>query len=350
MSKSITVWPSCMLEEGDDLWIFHGKLNLLLVYNTKSDKISVKGCLPDNKTIFEYNIGSMCMNNDYVFLFPLRGKRIYRYDIHNDLFEEIKYPHVVDDIALFGGAAIYNNDIYIMPIQYPFILKICGNDLYAQIAIDYSAFCKSIGIEFNDSSFLSRPIEYNNSLVSIIEGTNVIIEFDMMREKLASHKVKNKQHCIDLVSDGDRIAIGTYNKNEVIILDKGFQICKNVTIYDQDTFLLEDWGRCFAVVSEYEGDMSVYDYEGNLVIRRKPNKRDVCDCIKYSYGYGLGYRGHNNSYYYDRTEYKLLILSNPIKEVVLNVFADDICISQVEPIIENEYLDLNWFIDKSMDS
>lgn len=74
MSKSITVWPSCMLEEGDDLWIFHGKLNLLLVYNTKSDKISVKGCLPDNKTIFEYNIGSMCMNNDYVFCFLLGEK------------------------------------------------------------------------------------------------------------------------------------------------------------------------------------------------------------------------------------------------------------------------------------
>lgn len=297
----IEVWPSAMVIDGDILWIFHGKLNLLLSYDLIRNITKIKGTLPQEEVYKELLIASMCKIGQSLYLIPAWGQSLYRYDINTETFEKIAYPEEEDyrGSILFCGMHILQGLIYCIPSAYPYILQINPLTNTVRKIINVKNIMKQYG--FSGRELINDFVYFNDKFICVIEATNKLLVLDLKKgvEKLIA--VGNSNDCyygINVINK--KIYLCTWDQHEIIILKENLEIMDRISNIPYNQFWLLTCGNILIVDSACDGQFLIINEFGELLSTENKKKRSCIDFLYYSYYYGVVCSSPNYILYFDR--------------------------------------------------
>lgn len=348
--RKIRVWPSCMVEEEDVLWIMHGKANVLLKYDLSMQSIGVEAVLQDEEWFQECLVENICMVDEKIYLFPATGKLSYCYDKTTQKVQHLDFPKQVNDncIVKFSGIKAIGNNIYIFPSQYPWLLKYNTQSGSFEKIADTRGLLEKYGMDKN--LYVSGLAQIGNRLVSVVEGTNYLRIFYMESEKIDMVEVGGYDGGFyDVVSNNGRVVLST-DRGEVVLLSEDFEIQMKVDCLGIDFFSVQPWGDYFAISSADDGRILIADYEGHIRSRQNNLSGRESESFCYSYHHGLGLRGSKRDYFYNRHDNCLWIIKNNeiVDEIVLEICFSDVCYDSKKVIYEREIGMLEWWLNQKM--
>lgn len=116
--------PSAFCVVGDDIWMFHSMMNLLVKYNIVSKTTKIIGQLGGEENIHGTLISDMFYTNGHLIMIPCWAKRIHTYDIKNHSFSEINFDKNSSVNGLFIKSFCVGEKIYCLPFKSNSIVEI----------------------------------------------------------------------------------------------------------------------------------------------------------------------------------------------------------------------------------
>lgn len=175
----IPVWAQAFCKVDDELWLVHGKLNILLKYNIGEDKLYYVDSLAGS-LFGMYKYCSLQYVGGKIYFIPIMADKIICYDIATQKFSHISFPmdQQYAGMAKFRKALTVKEKIYVFPTFYPYIL--CVNTV--NNTVEYSFDVKKILAENNipQSSYIHDVAVYDrNILMCLLYKSNKILLLDI---------------------------------------------------------------------------------------------------------------------------------------------------------------------------
>lgn len=322
----IPIWSQAYCRLGNELWLIHGKLNILLKYNIAEDKLHYVAKL-DGSLFGAFKYCAIKYARGSVYCIPVVADKIIRYDI---AVNRISYMSFSMDqqyagMAKFRKALTLKDKIYIFPTFYPYILCINTENNTVERKLDV----KKILVENNISqaSYIHDVVEYDqNILMCLLYQTNKILLLNVETNNYEIISLGNRKYitiaiideCIFLGSDVDN-CVDCFNKDDfcyrMTIIDK---LCV-VNKLDEHHILLDN--------IDEEGWI-VINSNCEIIYRKNSEKSDHSNCLADIFkrvicdGNGISWDTYTNVLYFwdigKAIKLNLLDISNLNKEIFAN--------------------------------
>ncbi len=353
MVGEIVVWPSaCCLKDGD-LWIMHGKLNILFKYNLKSGDTESVFMPKDEILSCESNMSAVIVVKDNVYLIPRWGRHVHHYNIitKEDRILEIPDEKRMTDKMTFSSAFMFEEKIYCIPEQYLYVIEIDPINDNIRIVYDIKTILMNEGVETVNLGLAStdgKGVIYINIL-----GTNKILILDLVSEGARIIKIGNNdakygtltiiQNYIYMSLLGEsKICIYDTSKNETIEYLTIPYVDFGVFRLGNDSVLIDSISDGRYMVLK---DGKTYGY--------KEQPRDYKG--EYGYGYHHGIvvcESGVEKKYFNRHTYSLFdiredgLIDNNSTRLIGKIDLQMFKINDYLMVKEGEIFNLNWFVNE----
>ncbi|NEX01866.1 hypothetical protein SAMN04487829_1473 [Pseudobutyrivibrio sp. NOR37] len=175
--SKIGIIPSELIENKDIIWMFHNDINALFKYDKKLNKGEFVCSLEEEASIKKTLIGKLIIRDNTIFMIPMWGNYIHIYGINSKKQEilQLKDERLYRTKMLFCGAFMYGNDIYCIPMNYQYLIRITADNTIEYL-FDIGEIFKKIGIH---KVCLNRAAFYGKKIVAVQTGDNRYIEYEL---------------------------------------------------------------------------------------------------------------------------------------------------------------------------
>ncbi|MGN0604494.1 MAG: hypothetical protein ACI4I2_11010 [Oscillospiraceae bacterium] len=284
--------PSAFCVVGDDIWMFHSMMNLLVKYNTVSKTTEIIGQLDGEENIRGTLISDMFYTNGQLIMIPCWANSFHTYNIQNHCFTKIEFEKDNSVNGLFINSLRVGEKIYCVPFKsncivvfdmasqsiincidirsqiqrnYDYINNACliNDETIAFVTVD--SYINFFSLKTNKVESIFCGIE-NAKLTRIECCNNMIFIVDMEHNTLNKWNAEGKK--ISVISSEKRY-FSIFATDSKIVLDfekefKIYDICKNCfedmierSLSEYNNSLDPDWMGSLFIESEgclYEFD------------------------------------------------------------------------------------------------
>lgn len=350
----IPIWPCAFCVDGDDIWFVHGKMNLLMKYNKRLEKIEVIESIPNEYVFQETLYQTIYKNGDKIYLIPTWAAEIAIYDIKKSFFNKIELRKAEEYInkLKFGKCVIFEHTLYCIPYYYGAIVKI---NLNTQ---EITYINLEVYLDKGESLYIGDGVLINKSIVGPWNLSNRLFVLDLKSEKIKFISIGEKER--------------QYSKIN--------KVGKNLALYDEKYknivyMSIRDWQINNIINAKFQNSrLSVID-EKILLIDASDSEQRICldeyGIVKYesieqtrekstlenSYYFGVIPMCGSESAYFDTTNYLLYILKGTDIKEQINMkslrLVDDIINKLIGHTLksiqyENDVINLNAWISQNM--
>lgn len=177
----VPVWTQAMCSDGESLWFVEGKINLLMQYHIKSNRLICRGFIPKESCMQEYAYGAIAYADGKVFMFPSYANYIHVYDIEKDAFFDLDYPEreKFNNVCKFQGVYVYKDALYCVPYEYGYFLRIQLSSMNVEAVGNAKALYRQAGLL--PTQFIMSSDWYDEGIVAaLIYRTNKIICWQLL--------------------------------------------------------------------------------------------------------------------------------------------------------------------------
>lgn len=175
----ISVWARVFCRVGDELWLVHGKLNILLNYNIVEDKLYYVDRLAGS-LFGMYKYCSLQYVGGKIYFIPIMADKIICYDIASQKFSYISFPmdQQYAGMAKFRKALTVKEKIYVFPTFYPYVLYVNTVNNTVECSFDVKKILAENNIP--QSSYIHDVAVYDrNILMCLLYKSNKILLLDI---------------------------------------------------------------------------------------------------------------------------------------------------------------------------
>ena len=310
-TRNISIRTGELIQDKENIWAFHKDINALFKCNLDGENGEYVCSLEEEKMIKEMLIGKMLIRNSLLFLLPMWGDYIHVYDIKTKRQHilHLREEHLYRSKMLFCEAFLYKDDIYCVPVNYRYLIKIT-NDNKIEYLFDLEDVLEKVGIDkvnFNRAAFDGRNI------VAVQAGDNRYVEFnlesleikvkDVDREKMLLNSVEIIDGSIYLCGKNEEDKWEVFREEDSKIV---FQSDDWITIRKMGENLLIDSITCdwFFIIDCKDGTQK--KIEEPLLVKTGFYRNGVVSCdgiYYYSNRQGI-LKKYSDGYYIDIGELK----------------------------------------------
>ncbi len=192
-AEDVPVWPADFCVNGNDIWLFHGKINMLIRYNMLNDTTSMVGSVPEEKMLTSMLYANICQYKGKIFLVPCRAKEVAVYDTERKSFKKIPLRTDIkcDGSLMFCRSFAHGKYLYCIPYCYHSIVRIDMDKMIAEYKTDAIGISKrelkTNGLYINDA------VQIDEKIVCAIANTNAIGIYDINSDKFSVKIVKSSK-------------------------------------------------------------------------------------------------------------------------------------------------------------
>ena len=351
----IPIWARAFFVDRDEVWLMHGKMNLLMKYYLSTETLEIVGCVPD-EAFFQLSLySSMYKEGDKIYLIPCWGKEIAIYDVSSNRFAKIKLNQIekYENKALFCKCLAVNKALYCIPESYEAIVKI---DLCTQEVTYYDLHCY-MGVNDVDT-YLGDAILIDNKIICPWNRSNQLLIFDLEDEhiRLEGFGPKNRKY----------IRVGKL-KNQLVLYEGTKKQIIMTTLEDSGKEIITDIKCEVPLFSEISKEIMMIDMaysneiiciggNGKILYREKLQIEKKDNALHYDYYCGFHFKEPHTFWYFDTTNCVLHMFTEEGVKRSYNFNCLKINRAQIENIMkirgresENEILSLRKWIKERMD-
>lgn len=299
------VWPCCFVANSQNLWMVHGKLNLLMKYDLDTFQCVRIERIPCEKTVQESLFCRMFIVGDNLILIPALARNIWVYNINSKKFFTVDLPKVLTrhDEIIFTDAFLFGTYIFAVPSNEPCLLKINVKTFTSEL------FCYW-NLEKYNSGVSSATIYSKGIIYTSLHGTNRIMVYDLREESIEYIDLPNEDltiSCICSVSNCIFVTDNIHKKTYLYKNDKLVELLVEKEAYPLKLLSVDD--KSFLLDSVNSGGCLLYDIDTEFKLDLSSPTQKEKGVLQYSYKHGLVYTTDWAKYYFDRNINKLCIFS-----------------------------------------
>lgn len=353
-AEDIPIWPSTFYVEKEDVWLVHGKFNILMRYNMVEKYTYIISRIP-NELIFHGPLyRGMYKWKNKIFLIPSGGREIGIYYIDNNFFEKLSIKEIekYSEKSLFCKIYVKDQYLYCIPINYKAVLKIDMN----------SNSIKYILIKILPETYINDTTRMGDEVFGIYAYTNQIFILNMNYDTIMYRQVGSEQRQFKNMANmrNQLYLFDVFTQSVIEILIKNYykekEMCKlsynavKMLSVSSESILLDSGHK-----------IEIVDCNGKKVFQREENSN-----IKKSGLYSEYYVGiesdntvaNGNMYYFSRNSYRIVQFeSNKVKKEITMVLREgeihklkELLFSNVDDKIdENDFYNMKIWIESLND-
>lgn len=346
--KKVLAWPCACCADDNDLWIMHGKINVLFYHSLLSGKTEAVMRLKKEVFFQEASMASMIEDNKRLYLIPRWGKYIHCVDCCTKEERLIDLPHndEYDNYMRFSVAYKYNKMIYCVPENYRYFLEINPVNNDVRVLFDVKEIIRKIGIE--TVSLGKGALVKNGKVYVNVLMTNKILCFDLNTKSCDILEMDNVYDCV--AANDDYIFMSNNEKSIITIWDNEQRKIVDTLNSPLDNFAISCLNaNSLLVDSITDGRFAVIDLNGNLFSNEE--HRSYYGTYGYTYHHGI-VCDHTeiDKLYFSRHSYSLYKIDkhNSVEKCtdqLVGLIDDRFLPYDNKTLIrETELFDLNWMI------
>ena len=261
--------PSAFCVVGDDIWMFHSMMNLLIKYNMVSKTTEIIGQLDGEENIRGTLISDMFYTNGQLIMIPCWANNIHTYNVIKYSFSKIKYENNNLGNGLFFKSLCIGEKIYCLPFKGDSIAVI---DMALQSIVRYIDIRSQIKHNYR---YINDACLINDEKIAFVTVDSYIYIFDIKTNKVESFFCGiNNAELSGIVCCNDMLFVVDMKSHTLYKWDAGNQNISLITSEDMhfsisciDSEIMLDFGqkyRFFDVSNNFLKDivrrsLSVYN-------------------------------------------------------------------------------------------
>lgn len=198
------------------IWFTDWNCNELYFYdlNTKNVELFVK--LENEETYSDRLFGAMIIRNNYIYLFPFKGKNIYKVNISTRSIITIELIQINGILS----AHLYQNQIVMVGCKFPcFYILDCETDELTSY-FQWHNMLNGVS-ETEDNAYFRKTILMDTKVYAPFTKGNAVIVFDIIEKTFEVHIVgKAGNSYSSICFDGENFWISPRKKNNIIMWNK----------------------------------------------------------------------------------------------------------------------------------
>lgn len=269
MDRNIpTVWTNTeFVVDGNTIWFVPYEYCFLYQYDFLKKEVCKKIFLEGATSLWGSHY-SVVKVGKYIVLVPGVNNNIYIYDNDRQVLHRVELPHKENVSTYFRKYAVWNEEVFFFPLEYPDIVKVSLNDFSIE-EISIPKTDNTVPV----SAMVADAVQKGKFVDLCMSGSNRILRFDMDLYEGNYFSITNVQEC--------RVFC-RYGENQILIIDK-----------DRSAFVYDD------------------NFEKFEEIELPPNDSGYIACERYQDGYILvPYKKSDPVFYWTETTCNVLVPMN----------------------------------------
>lgn len=220
-----------------DIWFASGDYNGLYKYNLE-EKTTERIAVFQHEPFHQGGLFiKMCRYKNNLIFVPQFAKRIYIFNIDNEILKDLTIPRVEEDLQgpFFCDAIVYKEYIYMMGAKYPGILKVDLETYETEILDQWlEEYRIKTEINMNDIFLGIRGVEdYNNFWIPCYQ-CNKVLKIDMQTGDYCFYEVGRKENKYARIIKIDKLfVLVTHNSEDfcrIVFWDASTDRCEELQI------------------------------------------------------------------------------------------------------------------------
>lgn len=334
-TASIPMWPCTFYADKDQVWFFHGKINMLCRYDLNTLEYELIGNVP-GEDIYQAGLYSGTVRyKDTLVLVPGFARSIAIYDIKSNKFDKIELQG--RDRAfknyLFEQVEIWNGYLICYPFNYRFILKInLDSNEIERINLLLTE------IQHNSVTFYSR-VRIQNDVFMVCDRTDYILKINLESGQVTTLESSLSEKYTKVTSlEGNLVLYSPAREKIVLLRENATEVVLLSDIKDTP-FKMNSICDKYILIEKTEGDCICIDGNGSIIFNIKKTIGKSDSLLSYGLPFGIhGNKVSDMSTYFDTSNYSLLFygLDGLRREISFKdaeletIFSDQMVVSENE--------------------
>ena len=203
------LWMSDIVFFDNKIFFSAGQFNGLFKVDVKGGKAEFIATFPKESRLKARLHSVAIIYKDEIIFFPDLSNYITLYNVRNNTFVNIRYPIKSQNDAMkycpkIVSGILIDSCVYAFSAKDPCIIRYNFETKELKVYDEWSEEFKAYGYRENISYFCRDICLQGNSILAKTYQNNVIVEFDLVTEKMFFHQI-NERTSIVLCSDADNI-------------------------------------------------------------------------------------------------------------------------------------------------
>ncbi len=347
----ISIWPSAMLKDDQDIWLMHGDINTLFKYSTDSKSLKYIGSIPDSKIIGDYPYCARIIKNEkYIYMIPFWGEKIGKYDILKGHLSYIPIPLLCNKCGpKYSYGYILSNHLFCVPyLAGSELIDINLNNYEVDIISKYRDT-----VEDNQAKWTQNIVKYvDNKIIGVLGETNKLFTYDFEHKEmevfcLSDNRIINS--CAYVLGELYIQMLGDDNLYKITLSEHTVLINEVIKIGIGEYTLLGDTGS-YIIADSLVNGMIAY-IKDNHIHRCERTKERIDNLFGPQRFYGVASTYNDRTVYFFRHSGELLDLkSGEISKICINRMDEEKISSLIDmeksiEIKENIVFDCESFVN-----
>ena len=214
--EQFPVWMMdfCMVE--NEMWFVHGKVNVLMKYNLKTNKTTIIGSIPNEKNLQYGLYYSIHFYKGSIILVPCSAKEIAVYNIKTNRFTKINIKNSeACRCGIFRKSYIDDNFIYCIPSSYHEFIRINLDNWTIEYLGNWRQLLPK---DINKEAYISDVTQMGQGkYAGLVYGTNIIIIYNALRKELSMLTIDYENHnYIGIAGSEEYLSLQDMNSKKII--------------------------------------------------------------------------------------------------------------------------------------
>lgn len=278
---AIPMWPCTYYVDGERIWFFHGKINMLCRYDHGNNKYNIIGSVPEEDLYQFYLYKGMIKYKNKLVLVPGSAKSIAIYNIENGSFEKIKFQQM-GNLWLrswFDDVEDWNGYLLCYPSEFPDILKI-------KLDTNEVQRINVLGTELENQSvvFYDR-VRIGKFVYMLCDKTTKILKVnieDGTVEKL--HSPMNEQYT-KIISVKENLVLYSAASGKIIVWKKNGQSFVLIDNIGAGGIVINSICDEYVLIEKANGDVFCVDINGTVIYENNKEVGRKHSPLKYGIPY-----------------------------------------------------------------
>ena len=340
----IPMWPCTYYADEDEVWFFHGKINLLCRYDLKTLEYEIAGSVPGENIYQAHLYEGIVRHKNKIILVPEVARSIATYDTEEKKFDKIELVENENAFFdyLFEGAEIWNDYLICYPFNYRFMLKIdLDSNEIERINL--------LGTEIvNDSVTFYSRVRINNYVFMVCDRTNSILKINLESGQVTTFESPMNEKYTKVISLEGYLVLYSPTREKIVLMRENGQEVVLLNHIKDTPFKMNSICEKYILIEKIDGECICIDVNGSIIfnIQKTVGKSDSLLC----YGVPFGIHGNkvsDMSTYFDTSNYSLLFygLDGVKREVCFKDAELEKILSDQMVVSENEMFALKDWVN-----
>lgn len=348
--NELLVWPCACFLNDEELWIMHGKVNVLFKYVIADGKMHAIYSPIDEKNIQTSSMAAIFKVDNIIYMIPRWANYIHCYDVTSDIDSIIEVPawDKYKDTTIFSAAYMVNGKIICVPEYYKYflILEIATNKV--NIVINTDDIARDIGVK--KIIFGESVTDGKENIYISIRGSKIICCVNLETYKYELIEIKSeKVNYIDSIAYLNGKIFFADNSNSIVnAYDINTKTIGDEIIINYKNFYISTLGESSILIDSVENGNYAILNNDKLV---EHSEKAIIESGNYGYEYHHGIVIEKNGVpkmYFNRHTYTLNEIQNEIinrpKYLYCGLTKGLIRRTEQKYYEDKEIFNLKWFI------